>query len=74
MRALPVAAEIDRRSAPHGQASNAEDLIAVADAAAVFTPSGFLSETGQGSTGEAVGSVPGMGTGLEVKVLCGASW
>ena len=39
---MPVAAEVNRRPAPHGQASNAEDLIAIADAAQVFTPGGFL--------------------------------
>jgi hypothetical protein len=40
---LPVAAEIDRRSAPHRQSNHAVDLLAVADAAQVLAPSGLLS-------------------------------
>jgi hypothetical protein len=42
LRALPVAAKVNRRPAPHGQAANAKNLIAVADAAQVVTPGGFL--------------------------------
>ena len=52
--ALPVAAEVNRRPAPHGQARNAEDLIAVADAAQVFTPGGFPGVANQIRPGNVV--------------------
>ena len=42
LRALPVTAEVDRRSAPHRQPGHAVDLLAVADPAQVLAPSGFL--------------------------------
>jgi hypothetical protein len=42
LRTLPVAAEINRRPAPHGQAADTKHLIAVADATQVFAPGGFL--------------------------------
>lgn len=51
---MPVAAEVNRRSAPHGQARNAEDLIAIADAAQVFTPGGFLGVAKQIRPGNVV--------------------
>lgn len=51
---MPVAAEVNRRPAPHGQARNAEDLIAVADAAQVFTPGGFPGVANQIRPGNVV--------------------
>jgi hypothetical protein len=39
---LPVATEIHRWLAPHRQADNAVHLLAVADAAVVLSPAGFL--------------------------------
>ncbi len=42
MSSLPVAAEIDRRRAPHRQTSHAAHLFAVAGAPEVFTPGCFL--------------------------------
>jgi hypothetical protein len=41
-RPLPVAREVDRRSAPHRQADDAIDLLAVADATEVVAPDGLL--------------------------------
>jgi len=35
---LPVAAEVDRRPAPHRQSDDAIDLLAVADAAEILPP------------------------------------
>ena len=42
---MPVAAEIDRRFAMHRQSDNTIDLVAVADAAQVLTPSRLLGIT-----------------------------
>jgi hypothetical protein len=43
LRALPITAEINRRSAPHRQADHAVDLLAVADPAQVLAPGRLLS-------------------------------
>ena len=40
--ALPVTAEIDRRTAPHRQSDHAVNLLAVADATQVFAPGRLL--------------------------------
>jgi hypothetical protein len=45
--ALPVAAKIHRRAAPHRQTGDAVDLITVAGAAQVLTPGRFLRVTNQ---------------------------
>jgi len=52
--ALPVAAEVHRRPAAHRQADHAVDLLAVADAPQVLTPSRFLSVAGQIRSGNVV--------------------
>src|SRR6478735_10209814 len=43
MRALPVAAEVDRRPAPHRQPDDVVDLLAVADAAEILPPGRFAA-------------------------------
>jgi hypothetical protein len=48
LRALPITAEINRRSAPHRQADHAVDLLAVADPAQVLAPGRLLSVTDEG--------------------------
>jgi hypothetical protein len=45
--ALPVAAEIDRWSAPHGQPDRTMHLLAVAEAPGVLPPGGLVGVTEQ---------------------------
>jgi hypothetical protein len=51
-RALPVAAEINRRSASHRQANHAIHLLAVTDAAQIFAPCRLLGVTNKIRSGD----------------------
>src|SRR3954464_11517396 len=54
MRALPVAAEVDRRPAPHRHPDDAVDLVAVTDAAEVLTPGRLAGITDEIRPGDMV--------------------
>ena len=52
--ALPIAAEIDRRLAPHRQPDDAIHLLAVADAAEVLAPGRLAGVTDEIGSGDVV--------------------
>ena len=51
---LPVAAKIDRGRTTHRESGETAHLLAVAGAAEVFAPSGFLSVSGKIGSGDMV--------------------
>ena len=54
LSSLPVAAKIDRGRTPHRQSGDAAHLLAIAGAAEVFAPSGFLGVSGKIGSGDMV--------------------